>query len=433
MSSLAPFSFVPPRLTQHGPCTLVVDCRAGVAGDMFTAALLHLLDELWAEEPGGQERAAACRSAWRDALESLQLDDVAIEVADVQKCGIGAKKLSVTHREHHPHRGLSDVLSILNRGALSAGALEKATAIFRALAEAEAAVHQTTVENVHFHEVGAVDAIIDIASAAILLDAFGPAKVIASPVRTGFGHVACAHGKMPVPAPATARLLRGIPTFAGDVEKELATPTGAAILRTCVDHFGSAPAGQTWAEGYGAGERDTPHANVVRATLQTAVEGQSVLAHDATWEEIVVIETHIDDMTGEDFGALTERLLSDGGAVDVSCVAATGKKGRPMTWVRVLCPVIHRAKTIDTLLTHSTTLGVRVRTDERCVRVRDAIEVQTPFGVISGKRVRDPNGHERFFPEADDCAAAARQASVSVADVRVAAAAAFAQAGDPAS
>lgn len=426
MSSLAPLSFVPPHFAKNA-VTLVFDCRAGVAGDMFTASLLHLLEELWAEEEGGAEHVAACQKAWREALEGLPLDNVTIEVSDVQKCGIGARKLRVHHTEDHPHRGLSDVLGILGRGELTDGALEKAGAIFRALAEAEAAVHQTTVDDVHFHEVGAVDAIIDIASAAILLDAFAPQKIVASAVRTGFGHVDCAHGQMPVPAPATARLLRGIPTFAGDVEMETATPTGAAILRACATDFGQPPPGQIWAEGYGAGDRDTPHANVVRAMLHTSSDEGLRLEHDAEREEIVVIETHIDDMTGEDFGALTERLLKDGGAVDVSCVAAIGKKGRPMMWVRVLSPPGAREKTIDTLFSSSTTLGVRVRTDERWVRLRDAVEVETSYGRIRGKRVRDPSGHERFFPEADDCGRAAEVAGVSMAEVRLAAAAAFAK------
>jgi uncharacterized protein (TIGR00299 family) protein len=374
---------------------LFLDCFGGISGNMFFGAMLDL---------GLDERA------WREAIAKLPLDDVELVVERVTKRGVRANHGDVRFPHQHVHRGLGDCLDIVEAAGLDDAVSARAEAIFRRLAEAEAEVHGTTVDEVHFHEVGAVDAIVDVVSAAFLLEASGAERVVASPVRTGFGTVNCAHGVMPVPAPATALLLRDMPTYAGDVEGELTTPTGAAILAASVNEFRQQPPMRVEAIGWGAGTKDTPHPNCLRALLGT-LEAPSPRPGQRPWveERLVEVECNIDDMTGEDLGFLVEELLA-GPAVDALVLPATGKKGRPAHVVRALALPEKERDLLDTLFRHSTTLGARVRWERRVRVDRDEVELDG----LRAKRARDG----RVKVELDDLARLARAESRSLAEVR---------------
>ncbi|MFZ9888793.1 MAG: nickel pincer cofactor biosynthesis protein LarC [Myxococcota bacterium] len=379
---------------------LYLDCYAGISGNMFLAALLDAgLDE----------------SAWREALGRLPVEGVDVRLERVHKRGIAALHASVTHPEQHAHRHLEDVLRVLRDATLEGAVYARAERIFTRLAEAEAEVHGTTVDHVHFHEVGAIDAIVDVMSAAFLLELADVERVICSPVRTGFGTVRCEHGLMPVPAPATALLLRGVPTYAGDVAGEFTTPTGAAILAASVDEFRPQPLLRTEHLGYGAGSREAPFPNCVRAAIGV-LEGVPAQA-DVPWhaESLLEVETHVDDMTGEDLGFLVERLLA-GPAVDVLVVPALGKKGRPAQVVRALCHPVDERALLSLLFQHSTTLGARVRLERRVFLPREQVVLPTPDGEVRAKRTADG----RVRPEYDDVAAQARAGGPSLAARRAA-------------
>jgi len=382
--------------------TLWIDCFAGMSGDMLLGALLDL----------GAPKATL------DALiVRLGIAGVDVDVSEVRRAGMRASYARVVIPHEHVHRHLRDVLALVDKAVESSRARARAHAVFLRLAEAEARVHGIAIDDVHFHEVGAVDAIVDVAGAAVLLEALGVDRVVASPVRTGFGHVHAAHGAMPVPTPATALLLTGVPAFGGDVEGEACTPTGAALLAALVDTWGALPAGIVTGIGTGAGGRDpADHANVVRAMIvdETSTTSASSRAHPWVDERLAEIECHIDDMSGEALGFLSEELLR-GPAKDVVFTPVIGKKNRPAVIVRVLVDVAAVDATLSVLFAHSTTLGARV-SETRRVRVpREDIVAETPFGRVRAKRVSF-GGQLRVFPEYDDVAAIARARGLSLAD-----------------
>lgn len=400
---------------------LYLDCYSGISGNMFFAAMLNLgLDE----------------AAWRVTLARLPVEGVDVVLERVDKRGVRALHGDVRYPEQHAHRHLGDVLAILKQAELDDAVLLRAERIFTRLAQAEAEVHGTTVDEVHFHEVGAVDAIVDVVSAAWLLEAAHVERVLCSPVRTGFGLVKCAHGLMPVPAPATALLLRGVPSYAGDVEGELATPTGAAILAASVDEFVRQPPMRVERVGWGAGTRDAPFPNCLRVLLgdlerRTPVKRASVTAGSAPRpavssgvrvdEMLLEVEAHVDDMTGQDLGFLLEELLATA-AVDVIVMPAVGKKGRPAQVVRALARPEDEDRLLDVLFSRSSTLGARVRLERRVRLLRDDVTVRTSAGVVRAKRTSDG----RLRPEHDDLARLARESGRPLADLR-----AEAQRGEP--
>lgn len=378
---------------------LYLDCYSGISGNMFLAALLHA---------GVDERA------WRASLSRLPIEGVEVVLERVQKRGISALHAEVRHPEQHAHRHLADVLEVLKRAELNDAVYARAERIFTRLAEAEAEVHGATLESVHFHEVGAVDAIVDVLSAAFLLEAARVERVLCSPVRTGFGLVKCEHGLMPVPAPATALLLRGVPTYAGEVEGEHTTPTGAAILAASVDSFVRQPPMVVERIGWGAGTRDAPHPNCLRVLLGTLVE--SARPHGAAErvdETLLEVEAHVDDMTGEDLGFLVEELLA-GPAVDALLIPALGKKGRPAHVVRALARPDDEAALLDLLFARSTTLGARLRLERRVRLTREDVVVRTSAGPVRAKRT----GDGRLRPEYEDLAKLARASGRSLAELR---------------
>src|SRR5262245_498581 len=293
-----------------------LDCASGISGDMTLGALVDAGAELSAIQAG---------------IDSLGLPSCRLVASEVKKRGFRATQITVEHEPEHKHRHLHHITAMIDGSQLTPRQRELATRIFRKLAEAEAKVHGSTIEKVHFHEVGAVDSIADIVGAAIGFDLLGIERVICSPVPTGRGFVEIAHGRCSIPAPATGELLRGVPLAALDVEGELTTPTGAAIVAALAERVGPLPAMRVERIGYGAGVKDFPQANLLRVLVGDSVGLESAkpqASHSPFTESIVVLETNIDDATGVAIGHAVERLW-EAGALDVSLVAIQMKKGRP--------------------------------------------------------------------------------------------------------
>lgn len=363
-----------------------LDCASGISGDMTLAALVD---------------AGAPLEAIQEAIGSLGLD-ARLCAAEVKKNGVRALKITVEHPPQSGHRHLHHIRAIIERSRLTGRQKETALKIFARLAEAEAKVHGVTVEKVHFHEVGAVDSIVDICGAAVGLDLLGVDRLTASPVPAGGGWVQTAHGRLPVPAPATAELLQGIPLAESTVQAELTTPTGAAILATLVEEFGPLPPMRIERIGYGAGHRDIQEQpNILRLFV-----GQSV--QQVTGDTVWMLETNLDDTSGEWIGYCTQRLL-EAGALDVYTTAIQMKKNRPAVKLSVLCRSEDVGRLEDILFGETTTLGVRRWPVSRHVLPRSLHTVQTAWGPIEGKVCWGPDGQARFSPEFEVCQRAATE------------------------
>jgi len=367
------------------------DCLSGISGNMVLGAMLACgLDE----------------SVLLAGLAQLPLHGWKLTVERVSKQGISALHVDVVeehhehemgqgeHHHHHAHRGLGDILHLIEHSGLSPQVKKTASDIFTRLGQAEAEVHGTTPDQVHFHEVGAVDAIIDIVGAAIGLEALGIDRVLASPLPLGRGWVTCAHGTFPIPAPATALLVRGVPIAESDIDAELVTPTGAAIITTLAERFGPLPGMTVGQVGYGAGSKELPRPNVLRLFL-----GEEAAELAAT--EIVGLETNLDDLPGEVLGYLMDRLFA-AGALDVFFTAIQMKKNRPGVLVRVLCAPGEVDACTGILFAETTTLGVRRTLYTRAVLPREFRTVDTPYGPVRLKISRW-NDIERAEPEYEDC------------------------------
>ena len=371
------------------------DCRAGVSGDMILGALVD---------------AGLRIEVLQTELDKLGLEGIRLRAAKVQRHGIAATKVDVAAGEGHGHRRLKDVLRIIDAADVSSGARRQAGAIFRRLAEAEAEVHGISVERVHFHEVGAADAIADIAGAVIGLEHLGVERVYASPLRFGRGTTRSAHGVLPVPVPAVVALCRNVPAERTDVPFELVTPTGAAVLTTLAQQIGAGPPMfRTRRIGYGAGSRDMDRLpNLLRLEIGDA---ESSLQTDA----LDLIETNIDDMTPEIYGYLIDRLLAEG-ARDAYLTPVIMKKGRPGVVLSVLADPERTQAATDLILRETTTLGVRIRRVERQTVARRTAVVETAFGPVTVK-VASYGGSARSAPEFEDCARIAKQQGVPILDV----------------
>jgi uncharacterized protein (TIGR00299 family) protein len=316
------------------------------------------------------------------------------------------------HSHRHPHshgRRYREIRVLLEKARLEAPVRERALAIFAALAEAEARVHGVEPEDVHFHEVGAVDAIVDVTGAAIALHRLGVSRVTCTPVALGHGQIDSDHGRLPLPAPATLELLKGIPTVPAHVAWETVTPTGAAILRVVVDEYCALPAMTVSGIGYGAGnDRPGPMPNLLRAVIGTA--------GDVTRDRVVALECNVDDLNPEHFEYLMERLL-EAGALDVSLQNIQMKKNRPGFLVRVLARPSQRIEMSELLFRESSTIGVRTSEWDRIVLARESGRVQTPHGRIAVKLVRGLDGEASVSAEYDDCKRAAKKAGVPLREV----------------
>ena len=315
------------------------------------------------------------------------------------------------HTHAHPHSSLPEIRALINGSALSEAGKARATAMFQRLAEAEARIHQMPVEQVHLHEVGELDSIIDIVGAVWAMEQLAVDRVVCSPLNVGGGMVRSAHGLFPVPAPATLALLGGAPVYGGAVQKELVTPTGALLATTFADAFGPVPAMSIEAVGYGAGMRDNPGTpNVLRLLLGTAAERPSV-------ERVAVIECEIDDMNPQLFGAAMERLYA-AGALEVFYVPVQMKKNRPGTLLTVIGAPDRRAALADIVFRETTTIGLRYAEVERETLAREIMAVETPIGVVRFKLARRDGRVINATPEFDDCVALSRVHNLSVKDVQ---------------
>ena len=312
---------------------------------------------------------------------------------------------------HHHHRGLTEISGIVDRSSLSPGGRARASRLFRRLAEVEAGIHQVPVEEVHLHEVGAVDSIVDVVAAVSALEWLAPDRVVASALNVGSGTVECAHGVLPVPAPATAELLVGVPTYAQGPPAELVTPTGALLVTEYADAYGTAPPMRVERIGYGAGDRNPAgRPNVLRALVGDGSECGDL-------ERVVVLECQIDDMNPQLYGALMELLVAEG-ALDVFYAPIQMKKNRPGTLVTVVAPPGRRAPLADVLFRESTTIGVRVTETERERLDREEIAVETPIGAVRIKVARRDGALRNAAPEFDDCARLAAERGLSIKDVQ---------------
>ena len=403
--------------------TLYFDCFAGISGDMTVGALLD---------------AGVNFEELKQQLATLLLDDYELSVERVMRGGFAATKFHVKFQEtHHPERHLADIVEIIQNSGLSESTKARALQIFEKLAAAEARVHGKTVDEVHFHEVGAVDSIIDIVSAVICLELLGVEQCVCSPLRVGKGSIKAAHGILPVPAPGTAELLRDIPVYAGDKEGEFVTPTGAAIISTLCSSFGEMPPVVVQKIGYGAGTRnpkDFP--NVLRVICGNAVDeqvedkkgGQQLperyVSGNIEAQPIQVIETNIDDMNPQNYGFVMDKAF-DLGALDVFLIPVQMKKNRPGVLLTILCREGQFAALVDLLLTETTTLGVRYYEAQRRILEREFEKVQTEYGEVRIKIARKGERILHFQPEFDDCAQVSEKAGVSLLDVQQAAIAAY--------
>jgi hypothetical protein len=364
------------------------DCFSGISGDMTLGALIDL----------------GVPPAWlKESIESLPLTGFELSVAEVAYSGIRARRVTVDARGDHGHRHYSDIRALIEKSPLPEKVRTTALSVFRRLAEAEAGVHGCTPEEVHFHEVGAVDAIVDVVGAALGFDRLGITQAFAAPVPTGRGFVDCRHGRLPVPAPATAALLTGVPVYGTDVEYELTTPTGAAILTTLAEGFGPLPDMTISGIGYGAGSRELkPGPNLLRVLI--GEPRRSGLGTDPDWvqDKVVIVETSIDDMNPEIFGHVMDRLFAEG-VLDVVLIPVQMKKNRPAVQVQVLCREDRLQAAARCLLTETTSLGVRYFEAGRFMLPRAAETLESSFGPVAVKRVSLPGGGIRRVPEYEVC------------------------------
>jgi pyridinium-3,5-bisthiocarboxylic acid mononucleotide nickel chelatase len=369
------------------------DCFSGISGDMTLGALLDAglpLEQLRAE------------------LASLEIPGWQISAEKVWKNGMAATYAKVQTQDTTTHRSLAVILQLLENSKLSAPVKSNATAIFRKLGEAEATVHDVPLEKIHFHEVGAIDAIVDIVGACIGFSALGIERFSCSPLNVGGGTAKMAHGVLPVPAPATARLLLGKPTYSNGVQRELVTPTGAAIIATLCESFGPQPPMTVSAIGYGAGTVDLENQpNVLRLMIGESAAKSTVLAQ----ETISVLEANLDDMNPQIYGYFLEKALA-AGALDVFATAVQMKKNRPGMLVTVLCHPPDSEKLSKLLFEETTTLGVRSHTAERRILPREWINVTTEFGEIRMKVARVNGRIQHASPEFEDCRKLAEQQNV---------------------
>lgn len=406
--------------------TLYLECHSGISGDMMVAALLDL---------------GADREILKKALDSLAVPGFQVKISRVTKAGLDVCDFDVKldaahenhdhdmaylygsdphgdghghHEHHHEHRGLSEIFSIIAGADMTAGAKETAEKIFRILAEAEAKAHGTTVENVHFHEVGAVDSIVDILSVSVCLDSLGVKDVVIPELCEGKGEIRCAHGILPVPVPAVANIVaaHGIPLKITDVTGELVTPTGAAIA-AAVRTEKKLPGSFTIKKiGMGAGKRAYERPSILRAMLIEPQPEEGAKARDV----ICKLESNIDDCTGEALGYVSERLFA-AGARDVHYMPVYMKKNRPGYQINVICDETDIRKMEEIIFKETTTIGIRCQKMERSILKRQQAAVLTSYGEIFCKVCDYPDGSRRYYPEYESVAGAAKAKEIAFEEV----------------
>lgn len=384
--------------------TLYLDCGMGAAGDMLTGALLDLLDE------EGQQ-------TFLREINAALAGKAAVTAEPDVKCGVRGLHVRVTidgieegaahHEGHHPHTGIREIETLIDGLALSENVRARAREVFGEIARAESRVHGVEMEHIHFHEVGTVDAAADVLGVCLLMEMLAPDEVIASPVNVGGGTVRCAHGVLPVPAPATEILLRGIPWYEGEIKSELCTPTGAALLRRFANRYETVPVLRVERCGYGTGTKDFDRLNAVRALFGEGPDKP---------ESLCELSCNLDDMTGEELGFAAERLF-EAGALDVWTAPIGMKKGRPGVTLAVLCRPEKRDELLRCLFRHTTTLGVREQHVDRHSLTRSFRKARTPWGEVTVKRAEGWDA-AREKPEYEDLARLARENGLSLREVK---------------
>ena len=381
------------------------DCFAGAGGDMIVAAMLD---------------AGLDAEYLKSQLATLELKDFEIEISETKRAGLRAISFTPVISEQKQHRNLNQITEIINKSKITDKAKKTAITIFTKLAGAEAAVHNKEIQEIHFHEVGAIDSIIDIISVSIGIEALKIKKVYCSTISVGGGTVKCAHGLLPVPAPATAKLLEGIPIVAGPAQVELLTPTAAAILTTIVDRFGFLPPIKIEATGYGAGTLQSEEfPNVLRLLV-----GQSVIENDSNADSVCLLETNIDDSSGEVIGFVTEKLF-EAGTLDVFTAPVYMKHNRPAVKLSVLCDIDKVQQVERIIFEQGLTFGIRKQILQRSKLTREFVTVQTEFGEVKIKIGYLDGKVVTAKPEYSDCVSAAQKYSVPVKTVLNAAVAVY--------
>lgn len=399
--------------------TLYFECNMGAAGDMLMAALSELLDD---------------KEGFVKKLNEVGIPGLIAKACDSEKCGIkgthmeiivaGEEEESVDvevtehhhedhhhdheHSGHHHHYSLADVKAVIDRLNVSDKVKENAWRVYSVIADAESAVHGKPVSDIHFHEVGSLDAIADVVGVCMLMEEVGAVKVYASPIHVGSGQVKCAHGILPVPAPATAKILEGIPTYGGRIKGELCTPTGAALLKCFVDEFGQAPVMTVNKIGYGMGKKDFEWANCVRVMLGETADDKK--------DTVTEFVANIDDMTPEDISFACELFMNEG-ALDAFTQPIFMKKGRQATCLTVMCKPKDADKFAKLIFTNTTTIGVREYETKRRVLTREIETVNTKYGEVKVKKVSG-YGTERCKPEFDDLARISKENNITIAEAR---------------
>ena len=384
--------------------TLYIECAMGAAGDMLAAALLELLPD---------------REEFLKKINGLGIPSVTVSAEKSVKCGVAGTHFSVdvngeeedenlhSHPHDHHHGSMAEIRGIVDTMPIPAMVKLDILAVYNLIAEAESRVHGVPVRQIHFHEVGAMDAIADITAVCLLMREIKPEQVIVSPICVGSGTVRCAHGILPVPAPATALLLQGMPIRTGTVQSELCTPTGAALLKYFGDDFGDMPAMRVGKIGYGMGKKNFPQANCLRVMLGDTAEQADTVAQ---------LCCNLDDMTGEGIAFAMERLLA-AGALDVYTAAIGMKKSRPGVMLCVLCREEQREDMVRLLLRHTTTLGVRETRHRRYTLSRSQDTVDSPWGPVA-RKTSQGWGVRRQKPEFEDLARIAREQDLTLDQVR---------------
>ncbi|MCE1245430.1 MAG: nickel pincer cofactor biosynthesis protein LarC [Firmicutes bacterium] len=378
--------------------TAYLDCYSGISGDKFLGAMFDAgldFDKFSAE------------------IAKLNFSGYELKLEKTKKNGLMGTRFIVDAQDEKKHRHLSHINKIIDESTLSDSVKTKSKEAFLVLAQAEAKMHGTSIESVHFHEVGAVDSIIDIVGAFIALEMMGIEEVIASHIHTGKGFVKCMHGLIPVPAPATAEILKGIPSYSADIEGELTTPTGALLVKTMCSRFGSMPDMKVEAIGYGAGYLDFPIPNLLRIQIGEAVEN---IEGGYETDTVFLLETNIDDQSPEITAFACEKLF-EAGALDVYSTPIYMKKGRTGVILSVICTTDKKDILAEEIFRHTNTFGIRISKTERIKLRREILTAETRFGAIGVKRGYNNKGTITLAPEFEHCREAAVRCNVPVVEV----------------
>ena len=417
--------------------TLYLECGMGAAGDMLTAALLDLFKE--------PEQII-------DKLNRIGIPKVKYVIEDSEKCGIKGMHMRVLvdgieeapadmynnhihndhmhnchiHDEHvhdhqpghhaHHHSSMHDIENIIQGLNVNDNVKKNAVEVYKLIAEAESKVHGKTVDEIHFHEVGSMDAVADVVAVCYLIDGLKPDNIIASPVRTGYGHVHCAHGILPVPAPATALILQKMPVYAGKLEGEFCTPTGAALLKHFVKEYGNMPVMSIENTGYGMGSKNFPIANCLRAYIGENADSDGMYEKDKIHDKIIELRCNLDDMAPEDIAYATELLMNEG-ACDVYTLNIQMKKNRPGIMLCCMCKQNEKEKFAGLIFKHTSTIGIREYECNRYILKRENIVIDTGYGKVQAKK-SEGYGTKRIKAEYEDIARIAKETGLPISEVR---------------